>query len=275
MRGNWYGVLGKTVKEKFGVRTGNDILSGLVGLPHAEDHGIPFSLTEEFNAVYRMHPMLPDYVPLQDRREPLENLVGLQGQKTLETNDPLDFWQSMLKYPCGALTLFNYPRALEKLSPTNNKGEPEEDKVDLAVLELYRDRERGILKYNDFRRALNMNPMKNFEQLTGDDAEMVKELKEVYTDGVESLDLLVGMLAEKKIPGFAISETAFHIFILMASRRLEADRFFTQDFNPKVYTKEGFEWVKKTESLKDVLKRHYPNLEVRGKSAFTPWEHMP
>lgn len=30
------------------------------------------------------------------------------------------------------------------------------------------------------------------------------------------------------------SETSFHIFIVMASRRLEADRFFTSDFTPEV-----------------------------------------
>lgn len=30
------------------------------------------------------------------------------------------------------------------------------------------------------------------------------------------------------------SETSFHIFIAMASRRLEADRFFTKDFKPEV-----------------------------------------
>lgn len=31
-----------------------------------------------------------------------------------------------------------------------------------------------------------------------------------------------------------ISETSFHIFIVMASRRLESDRFFTKDFTPEV-----------------------------------------
>lgn len=32
----------------------------------------------------------------------------------------------------------------------------------------------------------------------------------------------------------ARSETSFHIFIAMASRRIEADRFFTSDFTPQV-----------------------------------------
>lgn len=30
------------------------------------------------------------------------------------------------------------------------------------------------------------------------------------------------------------SETSFHVFIVMASRRLESDRFFTKDFTPEV-----------------------------------------
>lgn len=43
-------------------------------------------------------------------------------------------------------------------------------------------------------------------------------LRDVYDDDVEKLDILVGLMAEKKIKGFAISETAFVIFLLMASR---------------------------------------------------------
>ncbi|CAN0235271.1 unnamed protein product [Discosporangium mesarthrocarpum] len=60
----------------------------------------------------------------------------------------------------------------------------------------------------------------------------------------------------------------------MASRRLEADRFFTEDFTPEMYTEEGFEWVRQTESLKDVLVRHYPTIAAKipkGNSAFKPW----
>ena len=44
------------------------------------------------------------------------------------------------------------------------------------------------------------------------------------------------MFAEKRPAGFAFSDTAFRIFILMASRRLNSDRFFTEDYTPAVYT---------------------------------------
>ena len=65
MRINWYGFLGKKVKDTIGARFG-PILSGLVGLKKPKDHGVPYSLTEEFVSVYRMHCLLPDTLILRD-----------------------------------------------------------------------------------------------------------------------------------------------------------------------------------------------------------------
>ncbi|KAB1211728.1 Alpha-dioxygenase 1 [Morella rubra] len=50
-----------------------------------------------------------------------------------------------------------------------------------------------------------------------DDQEAIQALDEVYGGDLKQLDVLVGLMAEKKIKGFAISETAFVIFLLMAS----------------------------------------------------------
>ena len=82
---------------------------------------------------------------------------------------------------------------------------------------VFRDRERQLPRYNKFRRNLLMIPISKWEDLT-DDKEAIATLREVYGDDVERLDLLVGLMAEKKIKGFAISETAFFIFVTMASR---------------------------------------------------------
>lgn len=61
-------------------------------------------------------------------------------------------------------------------------------------------------------------------------------------------------------------------------RRLEADPLFTTNFNEEVYTKEGFEWVNTTEGLKDVLRRHHPELVgdwMTSTSAFSVWNQAP
>jgi hypothetical protein len=101
---------------------------------------------------------------------------------------------------------------------------------------------------------------------------VVEDLRRLY-DKPDDVDLMVGLYAEDVPPGFAFSDTAFRVFILMASRRLKSDRFFTYDYRPEVYTKEGLDWISKT-TMKDVLLRHYPVLSraLSGvQNAFKPW----
>ncbi|XP_071735035.1 alpha-dioxygenase PIOX-like [Rutidosis leptorrhynchoides] len=290
MRANWYGLLGKKFKDTFG-HVGGAILGGLVGLKKPNNHGVPYSLTEEFVSVYRMHSLLPDQLFIRDlnstpginkspklaKKVDMINLIGSGGEELLSEIGFTTQMVSMGHQASGALELWNYPTWLRDIVPQNVDGTARRDHVDLPSLEIYRDRERNVARYNEFRRSLFLIPISKWEDLT-DDQEAIDTLREVYDDDVELLDLLVGMAAEKKIRGFAISETAFVIFIIMASRRLEADRFFTSDFNEEVYTKKGLEWVNKTESLKDVLDRHYSEMTdhwMNSASAFTVWDAPP
>ncbi|GAA0148090.1 oxygenase [Lithospermum erythrorhizon] len=291
MRLNWYGLLGKRVKDLIGHKFG-PILSGLVGIRRPKDHGVPYSLTEEFVSVYRMHSLLPEKIILRD----IQN-SSVQDTKTLPIDEEVSMWEmigkkgerrlskigmekmlvSMGHQSCGAVTLWNYPSWMRNLIAHDVDGEDRSDPVDMAALEVYRDRERGVARYNEFRRNLLMVPISTWEDLT-EDEEVIKALNEVYGDDVEKLDLIVGLHAEKKIKGFAISETAFFIFLLIASRRLEADRFFTTNFNARSYTEKGLEWVNKTETLKDVIDRHFPDMTkkwMRCSSAFSVWDSEP
>jgi len=56
---NWWGVLGKKIKQTIGRIGDNEILSGIPGST-ADHHAAPYYLTEEFVSVYRMHPLVPD-----------------------------------------------------------------------------------------------------------------------------------------------------------------------------------------------------------------------
>ncbi|CAA6669887.1 unnamed protein product [Spirodela intermedia] len=280
MHANWYGLLGKRFKSIFGHVGGATLgpaLGGLVGLKEPNDHGVPYSLTEEFTCVYRMHPLLPDTLQIRNINAPpgpnkapsllkdikMEELIGIKGEKTLSQVGFERQLVSMGHQACGGLELWNYPTFLRDLIVQNTDGSERPDNVDLPTLEVYRDRERGVARYNQFRRSMLMIPISSWEDLT---------------DNAEKLDLIVGLMAEKKIKGFAISETAFFIFLIMASRRLQADRFFTSHFNEQAYTKKGFEWVNKTESLKDVINRHYPEINkkwMNSTSGFSVWDASP
>ncbi|KAI3452394.1 hypothetical protein Pfo_009059 [Paulownia fortunei] len=290
LRGNWYGLLGKKFKDRFG-HVGVNVLSGFVGSKKPNDHGVPYSLTEEFVSVYRMHPLLPDKLLLRNidaapgpsksppfaKEIDMTELIGKQGAENLSKIGFTRLMVSMGHQACGALELWNYPMWLRNLISQNVDGTDRPDPVDLPALEIYRDRERSVARYNDFRRALLLIPISKWEDLT-DDEEAIETLRQVYGDDVEELDILVGLMVEKKIKGFAICETAFIIFLLMAIRRLEADRFFTSDFNEEAYTKKGLEWVNTTESLKHVLDRHCPEMSnkwINSTSAFSVWDAPP
>ena len=79
------------------------------------------------------------------------------------------------------------------------------------------------------------------------------------TGHIDRVDLLVGSLAENPPKGFGFSDTAFRIFILMASRRIKSDRFFTEDYNSRLYSQIGLDWISQND-MSSVLLRHYPEL---------------
>jgi hypothetical protein len=87
---------------------------------------------------------------------------------------------------------------------------------------------------------------------------------------------MVGLYAEDLPEGFGFSDTAFRVFILMASRRLKSDRFFTNDYTAEVYTQFGLDWIDKNNFL-TVLKRHHPELApalVGVTNGFKPWRKL-
>ena len=173
----------------------------------------------------------------------------------------------------GALVLHNYPAWMRRLQRRNNDGSPDEI-IDLAAIDILRDRERGVPRYNRFRELFHMRRVKSFAELTADPA-WAADLEQVYGD-VDKVDLMVGMYAEPKPLGFGISDTAFRLFILMASRRLKSDRFFTTDYTPEIYTRAGLDWVENN-TMRTVLLRHYPSLAgalYHVPNPFGPWRRV-
>jgi len=85
---------------------------------------------------------------------------------------------------------------------------------------------------------------------------------------------MTGLYAEPLPEGFGFSDSAFRIFILMASRRLKSDRFFTDDYRAELYTELGLDYIKQATML-GLLKRHYPKVApaLEGlENAFHPWK---
>ena len=280
MRGNWWGVMGERHARGYGRSGSGEILFGVMGSP-TDHHTAPYSMTEDFTACYRMHPLMPDEYSFRravDDEEILTadllNVFRGLASKVYQKVSLSDALYSLATSHPGALALHNYPETLRNLPPKRAS----DVLSDLAATDILRDRERGVPRYCAFRRHLGMSSPKTFAQMT-DDPQWRKELEAIYGD-VEKVDLLVGTLAESKCrrngtpAGFGFSDTVFRVFIVMASRRLKSDRFYTSDFNEKVYTPAGFGWVRDN-NLGTVIRRHLPELaphfaDVRN--IFFPWK---
>lgn len=117
-----------------------------------------------------------------------------------------------------------------------------------------------------------MAPIKSWKDITADQV-LAEQIRDIYGGELERVDTLVGLQAETPPQGFGFSDTAFRIFVLMASRRLKSDRFYTNDFNVHTYSKPGLDWIRDNE-MTDVILRHMPQLRtaVGGVgNAFAPW----
>ena len=272
MRSSWWGLLGEAYFKAFGRPGHNELLSGIPG-SQADQYAAPYSITEEFTAVYRLHSLIPDDYSFRRHSDDspilactFDQLLAGGATKVHRQVPFEDVLYSIGTSYSGAPVLHNYPNHLRQL-PENI----DIIKTDLAATDIVRDRERGVPRYCAFRRMLRMSVPGSFEELT-DNTQWQRELKAIYGD-VERVDLLTGTLAETKPPGFAISDTAFRIFIVMAGRRIKSDRFLTDDYTPEVYTPVGIDWVE-SNGFREVLLRHAPSLRpvvADVRNTFFPW----
>ena len=277
MRGNWWGLLGERLKKSLGRLSDTEELSGVIGSA-TNHHTAPYAMTEEFTAVYRLHPLIPDTIAVYSattggfiKEKGFTEAQGRHTRPFMQDATIADLIYSFgIAHP-GAIRLHNFPSALRRFE----RETPGQPPLDLAAVDILRDRERGVPRYNAFRRLFHKQPARTFSDITSNPT-WAREMAEVYEGNIEKVDLLVGLLAEDLPEGFGFSDTAFRVFILMATRRLKSDRFFTKDYTPETYTQTGLDWIDDN-GMASVLVRHYPQLApaLRGvTNPFAPWSRL-
>ena len=299
MRANWYGlanptswlpVVGldaETRADWFSFTKSGAVFGGIIG-DTRDDAGVPYSITEEFTSVYRLHSLLPESLVLKKQATgevadvPLKDTRNEKSNPIMEEYSLEDLYYSFGTQKPGQIVLNNFPAFFQNLEI------PGRGKMDLGMVDIMRDRERGVPRYNQFRRAINLKPIQSYSDffpknkpLGEREKAVIAKFNAVYgkdaegKDNVEMIDLLVGTLAEEVRPaGFGFGETQFQIFILMASRRLMADPFFTDKYTDEYYTAKGIEWVDTSGKFADVLLRHMPEVapKIDGlDTPFAPW----
>lgn len=268
---NWHGPPANDWMARLGLWLLDEHAS--VGIPSTlpDHHAAPYSLTEDFVTVYRLHPLLPDDYRFHEYRtgELLgqRSFLEIQGDKADDEMRALGLHNLLYSFGIshpGAITLHNYPRSLQAF-------ERDGERIDLSVVDLVRTRQRGIPRYNDFRAGLHKPRLTRWEDLCAD-PESVHLMRDIYRN-IDEVDTMVGLFAETPPEGFGFSDTAFRVFILMASRRLQSDRFLTVDFRPEIYSPFGMDWIANN-GMTSVILHHCPELAAvlpRDASAFAPW----
>ena len=164
--------------------------------------GSPFNFPEEFVTVYRLHPMVPDlleYTELGTKPNEIQSKIPVletfQWKAThwMHGKGLANWALSMGRQQLGKLTLKNHPQFLQnlpmrRLEEAPDKGAP---RIDVAALDLIRDRERGVPRFNEFRRQYGLKTLTKFDDFVGqqkpegsderrEQDELVRLLREIY-----------------------------------------------------------------------------------------------
>ncbi|HET7231912.1 MAG TPA: peroxidase family protein [Longimicrobium sp.] len=158
-----HGPLGLFPRDEWSIANPNDVNGGV------NHFGSPFNFPEEFITVYRLHPLVPDLIEMRDYHHP--NAIGekfpviqsFRGKATgaMDHAGLANWALSMGRQRLGALALQNHPAFLQNLPmPRMNSAT---NMVDVAALDIIRDRERGVPRFNEFRRQYGLRQLSSFD----------------------------------------------------------------------------------------------------------------
>jgi hypothetical protein len=158
--------------------------------------GAPFNFPEEFVSVYRLHAMVPDMIEFRDLksdpnaiREHIPVIDTFRGNATSMMHDRglADWALSFGRQRLGLLLLQNHPQFLQNIDLR-----PRIDStIDVPALDLVRDRERGVPRFNEFRRQIGLRQLTSFDDFIQKDvpadsptahreADLAQAMREIY-----------------------------------------------------------------------------------------------
>jgi hypothetical protein len=160
--------------------------------------GSPFNFPEEFVSVYRLHPLIPDLLEYRDlSADPNKIAKKIPVVETFQRKAtdfshtmPLANWGLTLgRQRLGLLTLHNSPMFLQNLKM--GRLDSATQQIDVVALDIIRDREHGVPRFNEFRRQYGLRQLSSFDDFMdpavppgsteqGEQRDTVQTLREVY-----------------------------------------------------------------------------------------------
>ena len=135
--------------------------------------GSPFNFPEEFVTVYRLHALIPDLIEYRQADKDPNQIVQkvavintFEGKATdaMRSGGLANWGLSLGRQRLGLLTLHNIPQFMQNIrlprldSPTQQ--------IDITALDIIRDREHGVPRFNEFRRQYGLRQLSSFDDFT-------------------------------------------------------------------------------------------------------------
>jgi heme peroxidase len=142
--------------------------AGIVGLDQTNHFGSPFNFPEEFVSVYRLHPLVPDLLEFRAldndpnvirEKIPVIDTFRAKATSTMRSRGLASWALTMGRQRLGLLALRNHPQFLQNLDLRPRL----DTKIDVPALDIIRDRERGVPRFNEFRRQIGLRQLTSFD----------------------------------------------------------------------------------------------------------------
>jgi hypothetical protein len=132
--------------------------------------GSPFNFPDEFVSVYRLHPLIPDLLEYRELNGDPNKIVQrvpvvetFQGKATsfTESRGLANWGLTLGRQRLGLLTLNNSPLFLQNLKMGRLQSPTQQ--IDVVALDIIRDREHGVPRFNEFRRQYGLRQLTSYD----------------------------------------------------------------------------------------------------------------
>src|SRR5262249_31902445 len=121
-------------------------------------------------SVYRLHPLLPDLLEYRELNKdpnkitskvPIVGTFEARATGIMHTQGMANWGLTLGRQRLGLLELHNTPAFLQSL--TIPRLDTKTGKIDVAALDIIRDREHGVPRFNEFRRQYGLRQFTSFD----------------------------------------------------------------------------------------------------------------
>ena len=202
----------------------------------------------EFNLLYRWHGLVPNTIKLADTD--LKPTEFMYNNALIEQHGVEAVIKDISSQKAGAMVLHNTP---EFLWP-----------AELAGLAL--SRRFKVQPYTEYCGLFGVKRPTSFEELTGDE-QKAKELRNIYTGGVDTVDFMVGLRAEKRPKDRVLGELMLNMVGFDAFSQALTNPLLSENvYMRQTFSEVGLEIIEKTGLFRDIVNRN----RGRGISSTVP-----